>query len=314
MAGQVWVTDSLGGYLANKRLSKQIRYAAQPMAKFRQFCQVKEAFGKHKHDTVVFDKISNLSTAGGTLVETNTMPESNFVIRRGTLVVTEYGNSVPYTGKLEALAEFSVDNATTRVLRDDEAKVIDAAVAAQFTAAEIKYVCSGTAAYALTTDGTATATAGSSGGHGNLNDYHVKNLVDQLTKYLIPKYDGENYVCIASVNALRGIKDDSNWINAQRYGDPSKLFTGEVGKYYGCRFIEENNILSNILGGSYGEAVIFGADAVMEGVALPEEVRAKIATDYGRSKGIAWYALLGFKKIWDYSTDSEGHIIHVTSA
>ena len=100
MAGQIWTPNSLGGYLSNMRLSKQIRYAAQPMAKFRQFCQVKEAFGKHKHDTVVFDKISDISTAGGTLVETNTMPESNFTIGRGTLTVTEYGNSIPYTGKL----------------------------------------------------------------------------------------------------------------------------------------------------------------------------------------------------------------------
>lgn len=95
--------------------------------------------------------------------------------------------------------------------------------------------------------------------------------------------------------------------------DPERLFSGEVGRYYGCRFIEENNVLKNTLGGStFGEAVFFGADAVMEGVAIPEEVRARVPGDYGRRKGIAWYAILGWKKIWDYSDDSEEHIIHVT--
>jgi len=56
---------------------------------------------------------------------------------------------------------------------------------------------------------------------------------------------------------------------------------------------------------------VFGRDAVMEAVALPEEIRAKIPGDYGRSKGVCWYGILGFAKIWDYTGDSECHIIHV---
>ena len=31
-----------------------------------------------------------------------------------------------------------------------------------------------------------------------------------------------------------------------------------------------------------------------EAVHTPEEIRAKITDDYGRSKGIAWYGLLGY--------------------
>ena len=56
---------------------------------------------------------------------------------------------------------------------------------------------------------------------------------------------------------------------------------------------------------------MFGADAVMEAVALQEEIRAKIPGDYGRSRGIAWYGILGFAKIWDATVDSECHIIHI---
>jgi len=95
MGQQLWVTDSLGGYLGNPKLSKELRFAAQPLMKFRQFVQVREALGANNNDTVYFPKVSNISTAGGTLVETDTIPERNFTIERGTIVITEYGNSGP---------------------------------------------------------------------------------------------------------------------------------------------------------------------------------------------------------------------------
>jgi hypothetical protein len=57
MPQQVWVTSSLGGYLANPWLSKQLRHRAQPIMKFVQFCNVKEAFGKSRGATALFDKV-----------------------------------------------------------------------------------------------------------------------------------------------------------------------------------------------------------------------------------------------------------------
>jgi thiamine-phosphate pyrophosphorylase len=38
----------------------------------------------------------------------------------------------------------------------------------------------------------------------------------------------------------------------------------------------------------------FGGDTVAEGIVIPEEMRGKIPTDYGRSRGVAWYYLGGF--------------------
>jgi len=73
--------------------------------------------------------------------------------------------------------------------------------------------------------------------------------------------------------------------------------------------------MANTLGTtSYkGEAVVFGGDAVIEGLVIPEEIRAKIPTDYGRSKGVAWYAILGFGEVWDTANAGEARIIHITS-
>jgi hypothetical protein len=60
--------------------------------------------------------------------------------------------------------------------------------------------------------------------------------------------------------------------------------------------------------------MLLGDDSVIEGVALKEELRYKLAVKYGRDKGLAWYAVLGFKKPWDYTNDDEEHVIHFTSA
>lgn len=67
-------------------------------------------------------------------------------------------------------------------------------------------------------------------------------------------------------------------------------------------------------GTAFGEAVFFGGDAVREGIVIPEEIRIDLPKDFGRDQGIAWYYLGGFVKTWDYSTDGETRIIHVTSA
>jgi len=310
MGQQIWATNSLGGYLASDPLSQKIRHAAQPMQKIRQFCDAEPGIGKSRGDKLLFDKISNISTAGGTLSETSTIPKNNYTIQQGSLTVVEYGNSIPFTLKARTLAEVEVPEIVKTVLRNDMANVLDSAAAVQFTSAELKAVCTNTASTVFTTDGTATATAAAS-----MSDKNVRDVVDYLKKKFVPRYDGQNYVCIASTNSVRGLYDyfEQKIVNG---GDMSAAYKGEVGQYYGCRFIEETSFLSNVLGSGtqYGEALFFGSDAVREGIVIPEEVRIDLPKDFGRDQGIAWYYLGGFQKTWDYSDDTESHIVHLTSA
>ena len=96
MPGQVWAVNSLGGFMYSLNLSKKLRMAVMPSTKFRQFANVKDASfqGKKKGDVYHWDVFSQIATQGGTLTETQTMPESNFTITQGTLTITEFGNSV----------------------------------------------------------------------------------------------------------------------------------------------------------------------------------------------------------------------------
>ena len=48
MSGQQYSVGSLGGYLAQPYLSQRLRAVAQPLFRFRQFTDVKEAIGKNR--------------------------------------------------------------------------------------------------------------------------------------------------------------------------------------------------------------------------------------------------------------------------
>jgi N4-gp56 family major capsid protein len=314
MGQQVFATNSLGGFFTNNQLSSQLRYKAQTMQKFRQFCDIESAAGTNRGNKVFFDKISNISTAGGTLIETDTIPKRNYTITQGTLTMTEYGNSVPYTQKVKTLADIAVPETIKTVLQNDMRVVLDSAAATQFMTNDYIATITNTATTTFGTAGTALATAGA-----NMSDKNVRDIVDRMKTLLIPRREDDNYVCVASTNSIRGLYDFFEAKAQLTTIDP--LYRGEVGRYYGCRFVEETNFLSNAKGsnGLYGQACFFGADAVREGIAIPEEIRIGIPTDFGRDQAIAWYALLGFQQVWSFGgvvagqNDGQTRIITVDS-
>lgn len=116
MSQQVFAVNSLGGFLTNNQLSKTLRMRSQPLQFFRQFAQPESAAGKNKGNIVYFDKVSNISTQGGTLVETSTIPRNNYTISQGSLTITEYGKSI-------AALSSSMDKLSSIVVRLDMARV-----------------------------------------------------------------------------------------------------------------------------------------------------------------------------------------------
>ena len=308
MGQQLFVTNPLGGFFTNNTLSKEVRYKAQTLQRFRQFVDMEPAAGTNRGNKVFFDKISNISTAGGTLIETDTIPKRNYTITQGTLTMTEYGNSIPYTQKLKTLSDIMVPETVKTVLMNDMKVVLDSAAATQFKTNDYIATITNTATTTFGSAATALATAGA-----NMSDKNVRDIVDRMKILLIPRREDDNYVCIASTNSIRGLYDFFE--SKAQFTTMDPLYRGEVGRYYNTRFIEETNFLSNADGsnGLYGEAVFFGADAVREGIAIPEEIRIGIPADYGRDQGIAWYALLGFQQTWDFSTDGQTRIIVVDS-
>lgn len=308
MGQQLFATDSLGGFFTNNTLSQQVRYRAQTLQRFRQFVDAESAAGVNRGSKVFFDKVSNISTGGGTLIETDTIPKRNYTITQGTLTMTEYGNSIPFTQKVKSLSDIQVPETIKTVLMNDMRVTLDSAAATQFMTNDYIATITNTATTTFGSAGLALATAGA-----NMSDKNVRDIIDRMKILLIPRREDDNYVSIASTNSIRGLYDFFEAKAQLTSMDP--VYRGEVGRYYGCRFVEETNFLSNSDGsnGLYGEACFFGADAVREGIAIPEEIRVGIPADFGRDQAIAWYALLGFQQTWDFSSDGQTRIITVNS-
>ena len=304
MAGQVWAVNSLGGFMYSRQLSNVLRMAVQPLVKFRQFCDVRDASqqGRKKGDIFTWDVFSDVANAGGVLVETNTMPESNYTIVQGTLTITEAGNSIPYSGKLDNLSKFPVIELVQKVLKNDTVKTLDILAWKQFNATLLKVTPTGgtnTSTVSLFTNGTSTFTNSVA-----YNNNHAKSIVDQMKERNIPAYLGDDYYALAWPTTLRSFKNNLETIH--QYSDTGfkLIMNGEIGRYENVRYVEQTNIAKGT--GTDGTTVtawtagfsdwifFFGNDTVAEAIAVPEEMRGKIPTDYGRSKGVAWYYLGGF--------------------
>ena len=302
MAGQVWSVNTSGGYMYALNLSRQLRMAVQPIVKFRQFCDVKDAAhqGLHRGDTFHWNVFSDVGTQGSTLTETNTVPETSFTIAQGTMTITEAGNSVPWTGKLDDLSEQPVAEVIRKVLKTDAKKAFDNLASAEFNKAALRVAPTGgtsATAVTLTTNSVCTITNTLA-----LSNNHVKSIVDVMKERNIPAYTGDDYYAIAWPTTFRAFKDDIETLKSYVDQGFRMIMNGEIGRYDGVRFVEQTFKAKGSIGtagvawaqGKSDWVVFFGEDTVAEAVAVPEEIRGKIPGDYGRDRGIAWYYLGGF--------------------
>lgn len=310
MAGQVWLTNSLGGFYYSLNLSKELRMGVQATSKFRQFADVRDAWGKvtRAGQTFTWDTVPMMSRANRSLSETNTIPQGNHTVYQGTLTMSERGFSVPYTEMLESMSQFAVKQPIMKVLKYDAMCDIDCLVHQQFNKTPLRVAATASADnVTLTTNSTATLT-----NSVPMSKVNVRSIVDTMKERNIPMYTSDSYFAIARPNGLRGLKNDLESIHQYTETGLEMIMNGEIGRYEDTRFVEQTVVPRGGAADSTtfdpftdtsdawnvataGDWVFFfGADTVCEAVHTEEEIRAKIADDYGRSKGIAWYALLGY--------------------
>lgn len=309
MAGQLWAVDTLGGFMYSDELSNVLRTVLQPLSRWRQFVDVKDATekGLGRGDAFNWNIYSDVEDPGDELDEQEAMPETNFTVGQQQLRVTELGNSVPYTGKLDNLSKHPVTEIIHSVLKNDCKRTLDAQVFLQFDRTPFKVQ----AASGTSTNTIVFVTSGSIGVTNNIEfgKDHVKAIVDLMKERNIPPYQGDDYFAVAWPSTFRKLKNDLETIHQYVDQGFTMIMNGEIGRYEGVRFVEQTNVAK---GGAEDSLIwsprradpwnngrsdwimFFGEDTVAEAIVIPEEIRGKIPTDYGRSRGVAWYYLGGF--------------------
>lgn len=314
MAGQLWSVNSLGGFFYSLNLSKDLRKAVAATSKFRQFADVRDAFGTvtRSGQTFTWDTVPMMSRASRALTETNTVPQGQHTILQGTLTMNERGFSVPYTGLLESLSQFSVRQPIMKVLKYDAQVDLDCLTWQQFNKTPLRVAATAAAdSVTLTTNSTATLTNSVA-----MSTTNFKSIIDTMRGRNIPPYENGDYYAIARPLALRAIKNTLETLNQYTESGMSRIMNGEIGRYYeNCRIVEQTTIPAGgaadsttfdpftdtadpwntaTPSGAGDWMFVFGEDTVCEAIHTPEEIRAKMPDDYGRSKGIAWYFLGGY--------------------
>lgn len=326
MAGQLWAVNALGGFMYSDELSNVMRTALQPIVRFRQLCDAKDATDKGLGAGELFNwnVYSDVATGGDSLDEQVAMPETNYTISQGQLTITEYGNSVPYSGKLDNLSKQPVSEIIHKVLKNDAKKTLDGAAFNQFNLTTVTVqATSGTSTTAVTVEeGGATITNNVAFGKG-----HVGPIVDAMKERNIPPYVADDYYAISHPTTFRQLRTDLEAVHQYVETGFGFIMNGEIGRYESVRFLEQTHVakggavdsttftfrVADAWNNAKSSWIFFcGEDTVAEALAIPEEIRGKIPTDYGRSRGVAWYYLGGFGLI--HTTAAQSRVVKWESA
>jgi N4-gp56 family major capsid protein len=309
--GQSWSVQADGGYVTETELTKLVRMQAQEAQGIAQLCNPPDEanLGKGKGDTVSYLFFRNVATTGGALTESNPIPKTKMTMVKSTFTITEYGNSLEWTEKLEDLAKVTVEHPFMRGLMDDIRKVENEQAYTQAVLTSWKATFNTTGNTLLfATNGTAPGAAAQDPEWAGL-----VRLIAEAEDRLIPYYDGESYVYVSGQQLVTKLRLDTRITDMLRYESPRAALNGEIGRVAGARIVKDNHKIDKTAGAtSFNEGLLFGADAVQQQVGLPWEVRRQVG-DYGREIGVAYYGIMGWKKMLNQTDHSQEHIIHVTS-
>lgn len=322
--GQTFSVASSIGNFATQKLTKEVRALGQPMMRWRQFTRVEPAFSARQSDTLLFPKRLNVQadpSTGAIVPERAPIPSTGYSTLQGQVVCQKTAIKIPYTLEASTYSEIDLDQQNKEALADFLAKALNYRTFRAFEDSNVVYTATGD-----TTTPTATWATNGTPGAASTRDielFDLKNIVDALkagnyggaSSAPVAPYDGANYQQICSVSAARAYRDDPEFEEAARFGDPARIFAGEVGRIYGVRTVEDNHILGDTPAGDKGEAMIFGKDPVIEIIALREEVRMEQPAELGTDMAIGAVYLGGLSIVWSYNatTEPDNRIVRLTS-
>jgi N4-gp56 family major capsid protein len=316
MATFTWALDITDGVMLNHALSAKIRYASIAKSIFMQYVRAEPGFGRRKGQSITIQRIKSLAEPTSALLTAGTrIPIDKISLSTTIITVHEYGRGVEYEDLANQLNNFDLEQPMQKRLREQMTLTLDTNCAAAFKTAKVCFIPTSLSGGTWDTDGTPSTSASQ-----NLTIAHLGVIRDYMTDTLfVPPYEGETYIGIASTKALRGIKNDPEFVEWRKYIQPGDvLFKSEVGMVEQIRLIECNHTaaLSNAVGtGSVlGEAVIFGDDPVVMAEVLTPHLRAALPGDFGRIKAVAWYGILEFGLVWDTANAGEANVIRICSA
>lgn len=291
-------------------LTEAVRHAAQDLLGFSQLANppTGKALGLGAGDTVQYTYFPRVTNSGGQLDENEAIPESSLTPIKGTYTVAEWGNSIKWTGKLEDLSRLTIEDDFMVALVEDLKRLENDAVYDQAALSHWVAVFNSATGNEFLTNNTPTKSQDT-----ELNLANLRFVRRKARANLIPPFDGESYVYVTGVDSADALSFDSDVTDSLKEDSGRSALNGEIGRVAGCRVVEDTQkIAKQGTGSAFDQGFLFGADAVVNEVALPWEIREEVK-DFRRQVAVAYYSIQTWYKVLGQSLHSREHIIRVTS-
>lgn len=181
--------------------------------------------------TIEFRKFSSLPKATTALTEGVTPDGKKLEVSTITAEVSQYGDYIVQSDVLELTALDNTILEATKILGKQAGLTLDTVVRNVLIAGtNVNYCANGTTAV----DKRQNLTANS-----KLTVKEIQKAVAKLRANNAPTINGD-YVAIVHPYVAYDLMRDPEWIDSHKYAAPENLYTGEIGKVAGVRFVQSS--------------------------------------------------------------------------
>jgi N4-gp56 family major capsid protein len=178
--------------------------------------------------TIDFRKFSALAAATTPLTEGVTPSGNAITITNITASPAQYGDFIEVSEVLDMVAIDPILDEMADVLGEQAQRTLD-------TVARDILVAGTTVQYAAGRVSRVTVAAGD-----NMNVAEIRKAVRTLKRNNVKPLDGGDYVAIVEPGTTYDLQSDTKWEAAAQYAGSKQIFSGEIGRLYGVRFVESS--------------------------------------------------------------------------
>lgn len=253
MATQVSTQGSLSAEIKSY-YDRTLIMRAVPVALHAQFGQ-RRPLPRGSGKSVEFRKFNTLANSTTPLTEGVTPAGNSLNVTAITASINQYGDFIEGSDILDLTAIDPILQETANLLGEQAGTSMDVLVRTILNAGT-------NVQYANNRASRITVAAGD-----NLTVLEVRKAVRTLKKNNARPINGGDYVALVHPSATFDLQSDTRWEAASQYAGSSQIFSGEIGRLYGVRFVESTNtaVFTAAGAGTPGidvySTLVLGADA-----------------------------------------------------
>ena len=248
----------------------------------------KKKLPKNSGKTISFRRFDNLPVATTPLTEGVTPDGNSLKVTEIKCTVAQYGDYVTISDVLNLTAIDPILDETADMQGDQAALTVDTIVRDVLVGGtNVLYAGGKTARDTITPA-------------DKLTSLEIRKAVRAMKRNKVRPVEGGYYLCLLDADAEFDLQDDENWKFVSQYQAAEKIYSGEIGKLYGVKFVSNTN--SKVFSKAGAESadvhcsIVLGSNAFgvvdIEGSSSPEFI---VKTDGGTNDPLNQRQTAGWK-------------------